>query len=113
MLRQRRCLACDEFERADILASLRALHLYIEHGIVHLAHDTLATGKHRRVLIEERQPQMYVVPLWSLVTDISKEIVLLLFLIRHQIAENILLRNAHATLRRTDVDEQAVEGIVV
>ena len=56
MLRQRVRIAGDELVSGCIVAALRAGHLYIEHGIVHLPHDSLATRKHRGFgMVEERK----------------------------------------------------------
>ena len=46
VLRQGVRIAGDEFVGCCIVAALRARHLYIEHGIVHLSHDSLAASKH-------------------------------------------------------------------
>lgn len=69
VLRQGVRIAGDELVGCRIVASLRARHLYIEHGIVHLSHNSLATRKHWGFgMVEERKPQVDVLPLgpWSL-----------------------------------------------
>ena len=57
VLRQGVRIAGDEFVCCRVVASLRAGHLYIEHGIVHLSHDSLAASKHWGFgMVEERKP---------------------------------------------------------
>ena len=48
-------LSGDELVSGCVVASFRTAHLHIEHGIVHLPHDALATRKHRGLwVVEER-----------------------------------------------------------
>ena len=57
MLRQGVRIAGDEFVGCCIVAALRAGHLYIEHGIVHLPHDSLTASKYWGFgMVEERKP---------------------------------------------------------
>ena len=82
------------FERTDILSPFRTFHIDIEHRIVHFPYDPLCAGKHRRVMIQERQPQMDIFPLRILVSDIAEQRHPLLFSVFSQIAKNLLRSNA-------------------
>ena len=74
MLRQSVRLAGDELVSGCVIAPFRARHLYIEYGVVHLSHDSLAARKHRGFgMVEERKPQVDVLPFRSLVADVAED----------------------------------------
>ena len=78
-------------ESTDILPPFRSFHIDIEHRIVHFPYDSLCAGKHRRVMIQERQPQMDILPLRILISDIAEQRHPLLLSVFSQIAKNLLL----------------------
>ena len=114
MLRQGVWLTGDELVGCRVVASLRARHLYIEHGIVHLSHDSLATRKHWGFgMVEERKPQVDVLPLGTLVADVAEDAADVLALVIYQITEDVLLRDRHSVFFvRADALEEFVEGLV-
>ena len=64
-------------------------------------------------MIEERKPQVDVLPLRSLVADVAEDAHDALVLVIHQIAEDFFLGHHHAILLvRTDALEELVEGMV-
>ena len=92
MLRQEVRIAGDEFVCCRVVASLRARHLYIEHGIVHLSHDSFTTRKHWGFgMIEERKPQVDVLPLGPLVADVAEDTADVLAFVVYEISEDVLL----------------------
>ena len=101
------------FEGADVFATLGALYIYIEYGIVHLTHDTLATCKHRGVVVEEGQPKVDIVPTGRLIADVTHERTTILTLIAYQMAKDILLGDADTAMGLADGNKQLVEGIVI
>lgn len=114
MFWERIWLSGDEFVSGSIVASLRTTHLYVEYGIIHLSHDSLATRKHGSLrMVEERKPKMDVLPLGTLVADIAKDTHHAFSLVIYEIAENIFLRHHDAVcLMRANALEELIEGMV-
>lgn len=114
MLRQGVRIAGDEFVGCCIVAALRARHLYIEHGIVHLPHYSLAASKHWGFgMVEERKPQVDVFPLGTLVADVAEEAADVLAFVVYEIAEDVLLWDRHSVFFvRADALEEFIEGLV-
>ena len=63
-----------QVESADVMATLWAFHIYVEHCIVHLSHDAFCPCKHGRIMVEEGQPQVNVLVAGPLVGYVSEEI---------------------------------------
>ena len=64
-------------------------------------------------MIEERKPQVDVLPLRSLVADVAEDAHDALALVIHQVAEDVFLGHHYAILLvRTDALEELVEGMV-
>lgn len=101
----------DELEGADVFAAARTLHVNIKYGVVHLSHYALATGEDGSVVVKERQPQVDIAPLWRLVGDVSEEPHAFFPSVCYEIAQNILLRDAHAALGMAQRAEQFVENL--
>ena len=94
MLRQGVRIAGDEFVGCCIVAALRARHLYIEHGIVHLPHYSLAASKHWGFgMVEERKPQVDVFPLGTLVADVAEDAADVLAFVMPHFADRFPLEN--------------------
>ena len=102
-----------QLEGADVLPTTGTFHIYIEDGIVHLAHDAFTTAKYRCVVVQEAEPQVDVHPAGSLVADVAEERATVFTLIGNEMTQNVLLGDADATMGLADVEEQLVEGIVV
>lgn len=115
MLRQGVRIAGDEFVGCRVVAALRAGHLYIEHGIVHLSHDSLTTRKHRGFgMVEERKPQVDVLPLGTLVADVAEEAADVLAFVVYEISEDVLLRDRHSVFFvRADALEEFIKSFIV
>ena len=101
--------ARDEFHGHDIQSSSWPFHIHIKHRIVHFPHDFLAVGKHWRVMVEERQPQVYVVPFGGLVRDISEVRHLFFTPVGEQVSEDVFFRHAHTAQMLAQVEEEPVE----
>ena len=86
----------DEVIGASVITSFRPTHLYVEHSIVHLFHDALGTREHRRLLVEEGQPQVNVLPFWCLVGDITEDGHDTVAFVLYEIAQDVLLGDGHA-----------------
>lgn len=114
MLRQGVRIAGDKLVSGCIVAALRAGHLYIEHGIVHLPHDSLAASKHWGFgMIEERKPQVDVLPLGSLVADVAEEAADVLAFVVYEIAEDVLLWDRHSVFFvRADALEEFIKALL-
>ena len=64
-------------------------------------------------MVDERKPQVDVLPLRPLVADVTEDAHDALALVIHQIAEDVFLWHYHAILLvRTDALEEFVEGMV-
>ena len=64
-------------------------------------------------MIEERKPQVDVLPLGPLVADVAEDAHDALALVIHQVAEDVFLGHHYAILLvRTDALEEFVEGLV-
>ena len=96
LLRQRLWVFGDEVVSAGVIATAWTGHLHVEHGVVHLPHDTLGTREHRRLLVEEGQPQVNVLPFWCLVGDITEDGHDTVAFVLYEIAQDVLLGDGHA-----------------
>ena len=113
-LRQRIRLAGDEMVGTRIVATPRTPHLHIEDGIVHLAHDALGSREDRRVVVQERQPAMDILPLGCLVGDIAEDRPPPFLPEFDELSEDVFLRDGdHIGLRRSYTAEEIVKGIAV
>ena len=64
-------------------------------------------------MVEERKPQVDVLPLGSLVADVAEDAADVLALVIYQITEDVLLRDRHSVFFvRADALEEFVEGLV-
>ena len=104
--------ACDEVEAAGVIAAAGACHIDIEDGVVHLAHYPFGAGEHGRVVIEEREPQVYVLPLGTLVGDVAEKTACAFAPECEEAAQDVLLGHHYTRrLRRTESLEEYVEGL--
>lgn len=69
MLRQIVGVIGDEMVCAGVIAALGPARLKVKDGVIEFFHQTLSTGEYGRVMVEERYPQVYVLPFWRLVGD--------------------------------------------
>ena len=113
MLRFLFSMGREYFEGTYILTSFRTTHLCVEHGVIHLSHNTFTTSKDRGVVMQERQPQMDILPFRCLVADIAEERTAIITTKVYEIAENIFFGYAYTTMGRAQSNEQTIEGIAV
>ena len=106
--------ACYKPVGGCVVAAARPAHLHIEHGVVHLAHDALATCKDRSVpVVEERQPQVDVGPLGALVANVAAHVAHTLAAPVDNVSQRLVLwYRTPVGLVRPYLPEQVVEHLV-
>ena len=97
-------------ERAGVVTATGTAHLYIENGIIELAHDAFGTRENSRFMVEKGQPKVDVLPAGTLVGNVTKEGADALLSVLKMTAKDVFAKNGGSADVRPYLIEEIVHG---